>query len=174
MADDFGKIYDEYVVRIYRFIVLKVPSQEIAEDLCSEVFVRALNEFKRTEVENEQAFLYQIARHIIADYYRQNARFQVVSLEETHEIIDSTDSVFEQAVLASEMEQIEKALMNVRDEYQDFIIWRYLDEMSIAEIAEITQKSEGSVRVGVHRALAALKDKMLEAPMEKQSEPEAV
>ena len=56
------------------------------------------------------------------------------------------------------MEQIKRALVNLRDEYQNFIIWRYLDEMSISEIAQITEKSEGSVRVGVHRALAALKD----------------
>ena len=70
------------------------------------------------------------------------------------------------------MEQIKRALVNLRDEYQNFIIWRYLDEMSISEIAQITEKSEGSVRVGVHRALAALKDKMLENPGE--NHPEAV
>ena len=171
MAEDFGLVYDEYVTRIYRFISLKVPSQEIAEDLCSEVFVRALDEFKRTEVENAQAFLYQIARHIIADHYRQNAHYEVVSLEETSEIIDTVDSVFNQAALASEMDQVKQALISIRDEYQDLIIWRYLDELSIPEIAQITEKSEGNVRVGIHRALGAIKEKLLESPINSHADP---
>ena len=50
-----------------------------------------------------------------------------------------------------------KAICFLRDEYQNLIIWRYVDELSIPEIAKITGKTEGNVRVGVHRAMEALK-----------------
>ena len=169
MNEDFGIIYDQYVTKIYRFIVLKVSSREVAEDLCSEVFVRALNEFQKKQIENTQAFLYQIARHIVVDYYREKIRFQMVSIEDATEIVDSGDSVLEQANISSEMEMVKKALATLPDEHQNLVIWRYLDELSIPEIAQITGKTEGNVRVGVHRALQALKAKM-EAPQELQAE----
>jgi len=173
MNEEFGLIYDQYVAKIYRFIVLKVPSHEVAEDLCSEVFVRALNEFQKTQVENAQAFLYQIARHIVVDYYREKVRFQMVSIEDISEITDSTNSVFEQASINSDMEAVKKVLSTLPDEHQNLIIWRYLDELSIPEIAQITSKSEGNVRVGVHRALQALKAK-IGSPQELQTQPALV
>ena len=50
-----------------------------------------------------------------------------------------------------------KILSKLKEDYQNYIIWRYLDELSISEISQIAGKSQQSVRVGVHRALQALK-----------------
>lgn len=171
--EEFGQIYDQYVKKIYRFIFLKVSSLEIAEDLCSDVFVRTLNHSQQSEIENIQAFLYQVARNTIADHYRERMRFQIVSIEEASVIADSGDSAFEQAAISSEMEVVKRTLASLQDDYQNLIIWRYLDELSIPEIAEITGKTEGNVRVGVHRALQELKTKM-ETPQELQTEPALV
>ena len=160
MGEDFDKIYNQYVTRIYRFIFLKVSSQETAEDLCSDVFMDVFHEFQKTQIENTQAFLYQIAKNTIADYYRKKPRFQVISIEETEEIIDTRESVFRKAEINSDMETVKKALRSLSDDHQNLLIWRYLDELSMPEIAQITGKSEGSLRVGIHRALHTLKEKM--------------
>ncbi len=159
MSEQFGQIYDQYVGRIYRFIILKVETQEIAEDLCSEVFLRVFGEFQKDSIENIQAFLYQVARYTIADHYRQRANMRVVPIEETEELFGE-DSLFEDVAVRSEIEEVRRAICLLRDEYQNFIIWRYLDELSIPEIAKITGKTEGSVRVGVHRAMEALRAQM--------------
>lgn len=161
MSEDFGQIYDQYVTRIYRFIFLKVPSQEVAEDLCSEVFVRVLREFEHDYIVNMQAFLYQVARNIVVDYYRETSKAQVVSLDEVAETGSFEDSLLEDIIVRSEMEEVRKALLGMHDEYQNLIIWRYLDELSIPEIAQIEGRSEGSVRVGLHRALNSLRGKMV-------------
>jgi RNA polymerase sigma-70 factor, ECF subfamily len=161
MSEDFGHIYDQHVTRIYRFIFLKVPSREIAEDICSDVFVRALREFENSSIENTQAFLYQIARHTIADYYRDASKIHIVPLDETSESGPFEDSLLEEIVVRSEMEEVRKALLQLHDEYQNLIIWRYLDELSIPEIAQIEGKSEGSVRIGLHRALGSLRGKLI-------------
>jgi len=161
MSEDFGQIYDQYVTRIYRFIFLKVPSQEIAEDLCSEVFTKTLQEYRETSIANMQAFLYQVARHVVADYYRQETKIQVVSFEGVEETGPFEDSFIDEIVLRAEMEEVRKALAQIRDEYQNLIIWRYLDELSIPEIAQIEGKSEGSIRIGLHRALDSLRGKMV-------------
>lgn len=161
MSEDFGQIYDQYVTRIYRFIFLKVSSQEIAEDLCSEVFVRTLKKSQETSIANMQAFLYRVARHVVADHYRQETKVRIVSLEETEEIGPFADSLIDEVILHSEMEEVRKALALLHDDYQNLIIWRYLDELSIPEIAQIEEKSEGSVRIGLHRALGSLRSKMV-------------
>ena len=159
MSEQFGQIYDQYVERIYRFIVLKVETQEVAEDLCSEVFLRVFGEFQKDSIENIQAFLYQVARYTIADYYRQRATMKIVPIEETEELFGE-GSLFEDVVMRAQVEEVRRAICLLREEYQNLIIWRYLDELSTLEIAKITGKTEGSVRVGVHRALGALKDQM--------------
>lgn len=160
MSEEFGEIYDQYVERIYRFIVLKVESQEVAEDLCSEVFLRVFGEFQKDSIEHMQAFLYQVARYTIADHYRKRANMRIVSIEEADTLVEEEASLLEEAIARSEIEEVKKVLAQLRDEYQNLIIWKYLEELSSQEIAQITGKTEGSVRVGLHRALGALKDKM--------------
>jgi len=175
IKDNFSKIYDQYVTKIYRFIYLKVSSQEVAEDLSSEVFMRTWETYReqirnplptgdlpkgeKHEIRNIQAYLYQIARNVVADHYRTR-KIKIVSVEETIDIVDSAHSLQDQAVLSMEMDRIQKALATMQDDHQNLIIWRYLDELSVPEIAEITGKSEGSIRVGVSRALQALRERI--------------
>ena len=163
MAEQFGKIYDQYVEKIYRFIALKIGIQEVAEDLCSEVFIHVFEEFEKDSIENIQAFLYQVARYAIADHYRERANMRIVSIEETEEPFEES-YVLQEAMVRLEIEEVRKALGRLRDEYQNLIIWHYLDELSIVEIAQITGKTNGSVRVGLHRALGALKSQMPASP----------
>ena len=160
MSEQFGAIYDQYVGKIYRFIFLKVESQEVAEDLCSEVFVRCIEEFQKKSIENAQAYLYQVARYTIADYYREKASRKIVPIDDIGELAEENASLLEEVILNAEIEEVRKALALLRDEYQNFIIWRYLDELSISEIAQIAEKTEGNVRVGIHRALGALREEM--------------
>jgi RNA polymerase sigma-70 factor, ECF subfamily len=165
IQNKFSQIYDQYVTKIYRFIYLKVSSQELAEDLSSEVFMKTWETYReqirnpKSEIRNIQAYLYQVARNIVADHYRTR-KIKIVSVEETIELTDEADSLQDQAVLNLEMDRIQKALATIQDDYQNLIIWRYLDELSVPEIMQITGKSEDNVRVGIHRALQALKARL--------------
>ena len=69
--EKFGSIYDQYIEKIYRFVYLKVNSQEIAEDISSKVFLRGWESYqKNSEIKNIGAFLYQIARLFISQSSR--------------------------------------------------------------------------------------------------------
>ena len=167
LRKEFSKIYDKYIDKIYRFVFLKVSSPEVAEDLTSETFLkgwmafreqRTKNNKQRTKIENPPAFLYQIARNLVVDYYREKGRTQIVSAD--YRIIDPRIDLEEKANLSSDFEEVRRALTNLKEDYQDVIIYRYLDELSVPEIAKVMQKSEGTVRVLLHRALAALRATM--------------
>jgi len=147
MADprkDFSEIYDKYIEKIYRFIFLKVNSQDIAEDLTSETFLRVFESFKTNNIENPQAFLYRVARNLVTDHYREKGRTQIVSADYVS-VVDPEENLEKKAILNSDMDNIRTALASLKREYQDVIIYHYLDELSIPEIAKIMEKSEGTV-----------------------------
>lgn len=165
LKKEFSEIYDQSIDKIYRFVYLKVNSREIAEDLCSETFLRGWEAFKASQnqnkpkIENPSAFLYKIARNLITDHYREKGKAQIISVENTR-IVDPRVNLEEKAALNSEMERVRLALVNIKEDYQDVIIWSYLDQLSGAEIAQILDKSEGAVRVMLHRALKALQNEL--------------
>ena len=87
---------------------------------------------------------------------------KVVPIEEAATLAQEGPSLLQEAMVNAEIEEVRKALAGLRDEYQNLIIWRYLDELSTQEIAQITGKTEGSVRVGIHRALDTLRGELAE------------
>ena len=168
LKKEFAGIYDKYIEKIYRFIFLKVNSQEIAEDLCSDTFLRGWKAYKKAqnpelkaqkEIENIQAFLYKIARNLVIDHYREKGKAQIISADYI-QIADPRTNLEEKAILSSDINTIRLALVNLKENHQNVIIWRYLDGFSIADIAGMLGKSEGAIRVMLHRALNALKNEL--------------
>jgi len=162
----FLEFYDQYVEKIYRYIFFRIGSQELAEDLTSEVFLRSwqyINQDQESEpsfkaMQNPRAFFYQVARNLLVDFHRQKEK-SPISLDEITDIkiADKKDDPIEITVRSIEMDIVRKALVNINEDYQEIIIWRYLEELEIKEIAEILNKSEGAVRVLISRALNSLK-----------------
>ena len=159
---EFSKIYDQHLGKIYRFVFLRVDSSESAQDLTSETFVRAWDKFKlqdaETKIKNWGAFLYQIARNLITDFYREKGKIQIVSAGMVAEPV--VFDLPEQMALNSDMDQVKIALSKLGEEQQEVVIWRYLDGLSTKEISQILNKPEGTVRVIVHRALEALRQEL--------------
>ena len=158
LRKNFSKIYDQYIDKIYRFVFLKVNSRDIAEDLCSETFLRGWKSFKNKNntIENPQAFLYKIARNLITDYYRKNGRTQVVPVESVP-IPDPRNNLEQEAVLKSDFNNVKIALADLKENEQNIIIWHYLDDLPISEISKMLNKTENTTRVQLHRALKSLK-----------------
>lgn len=155
----FSELYDAHVGKIYRYIFFRVGSEEQAQDLTSEVFLKSWQHLNSQQLKNPRAFFYQVARNLITDFYRQRDKAPL-SLEDIADksIADKKDDPMEEVSRTLEFESIKKALIQLNADYQEIIIWRYLDELEIKEIAEILGKSEGAVRVLLSRALAGLKE----------------
>ncbi len=161
-AKAYAEIYDAYVQRIYRFVYLKVPSKQDAEELTAETFTGAWTYFCGEVVHSAAALLYRIARYRIADFYRSRVmETKEVSLESAHMEIAGTQDVAKEAGLSQEVDRVRGALKELHLEYAQIITMRYLDEMDIPEIAEALGKTANGVRVTLHRALAALRTHLL-------------
>lgn len=158
---EFSKIYDQFINKIFRFIFLKVNSKELAEDLTSETFLRTWECFKTQKIENISAFLYRIARNLIIDHYREKNKMNTVSAE-ILPIADSRENLEKKAILNSDLENIKKALSQLNEDYQNAIIWYYIDNLSIKEVANLLERSEGATRVLISRAIKVLREKINE------------
>jgi RNA polymerase sigma-70 factor (ECF subfamily) len=111
------------------------------------------------KIENPPAFLFQIARNLVTDYYREKNKFEVISTEYYPRIIDPKMDLEDKIAKDSELIQIKKALMNLNNEdYKEAILLHYIEDLPISEVAKIMKKSEGAVRVTLHRALKALRE----------------
>ena len=155
----FGELYDTYAPKIFRFIRLKVGSQVLAEDLSSESLLRIWEYFKEAEREVEESFqalLYKIARNLIADYYKRKSSQEILINDDFNVFIENQIAPSEVS-LKEDTEEIHRALVGMKEEYQNVILWYYIDELPVPEISKLMDKSEGAIRVLIHRALESLK-----------------
>ena len=154
---EFIKIYNENIDKVFRFIFLRVDSPEVAQDLTHQAFLK-LWQTNNPDIKNKQAFLFQIARNQLVDYYRKrNSKPLSLDALEENGIEIPVNSFQNKIELTFEMEIIKKALNAIKSEYSEVIIWHYIDNLSTKEIADILNKKENNVRVLLHRAIEALK-----------------
>ncbi|MFA6427554.1 MAG: RNA polymerase sigma factor [Candidatus Magasanikbacteria bacterium] len=164
--DAFAELYDLYIEKIYRFIYVKVSHKEQAEDLTSEVFLKTWNylvgsasEKSDLSIKSFSGLIYKIARNSVVDFYRKNSSRAEYGLEAAEEIfVESRE--FETVQAKTEMEQMLRVLKKMKREYQEIVMLRYIEELSVKEIAEILGKNVIAVRVTLHRALQVLKKLM--------------
>lgn len=161
----FGRLYDRYVAAIYRFVFLKLPSKEAAEDVTSETFLRCWQFMQQNqEITHIRALLYRIARNLVVDAYRKNESIRSstvtfpspdASNEIEADISDKNrgrDLIETRADLALILNKISR----LKEDYQDVLTLRLIDGLSFGDIAKVMEKTVGHVRVIHHRAMKAL------------------
>ena len=161
----FAKLYDIYAKRIYSFVFFKVSNREEAEDITSEVFLKAwryINEKKK--IESFSGLLYRLARNSVIDLYRLRSKQKEPLSIDTEISIEIGDAgkwqkdLGDELVNKLEMQKIVSALQKMKQEYREVVTLRYVDELEISEIAEITGKGHIAIRVTLHRGLKKLKE----------------
>jgi RNA polymerase sigma-70 factor (ECF subfamily) len=161
----FIEAYDLYIDQIFRFVYFKVGDREEANDLTSAIFLKTWNYIQDNSVENIKtlrALIYKIARTTIIDHYRKNSNFHKISIdgedEDKIDIKDEKQNIARQAEINSDFGLLEKKMKDLKDEYREVIILRFIDELSIKEISSVIGKPKNNVRVLIHRSLKALRE----------------
>ncbi len=162
----FIRVYEKYVDDIYRFIYYKVGNSEEARDITSLVFLKTWNYILEEKLEGSKSlksFVYKVARNCVVDHYRKDRSELKIELDDHNlhiDIIDENQDTLKETEINIDMEKVKEKLEEIKDEYREMIILRYINELSFSEIADITGRSKNSARVLVHRALKALKELM--------------
>ena len=161
--DAFIRAYDLYVDQLYRFIYFKVGNREEAEDLCSAMFLKTWHYILENSLKDQmtlKALFYKISRNLIIDHYRKTKGKETMSLDDEKgiKITDEKQNLNNDIELKADLLVLESKLPELKDEYREVIILRFINELSIKEIAEVLDKSRGNVRILIYRSLNALKE----------------
>lgn len=153
----FRQLHTLHAARIRHYIAFRVNRPEDADELTNEVFLRAWEYMTAQQVENITALFFRIARNLIADHYRKGGK--TVPLTPVMEDgLAAPGSLTRDAEVQEEAAEVYKVMKSLKEEYQEVLLLRYQDEMSIEEMSDILGKTPNAVRVLLHRAKQALKE----------------
>lgn len=153
----YAELYDAYEQRIRRSVSVKLPRFEDADEITGEVFLRGWEYMTANMVEYPQALFYTIARNLVATYY-QTAKPTEELNDRLENAIPSTEDVAGKAVLNEAMEELRDKLDRIKPEYRDVLMMRFVDEMTVDEIAVVLGKTTNNIHVLIFRARQALKN----------------
>ncbi len=162
----FGKLYDEYYSQIFGYVLRRTASIDVAQDITSEVFLKALKNIKQFHWRDIpfSAWLYRIASHEIANNFRKNKRRQLLTEEVMNSASTSNISVeAEIAQAEAELQKhedflaIHKNISRLPVKYQEVIVLRFFEEKQIKDIGVILGKRQGTIKSLLHRGMERLR-----------------
>lgn len=157
--DQFLAVYDRYADDIFRFCAMKVSRRPVAEDLTQEVFMRFWQQLRLgTEIENERALLYTIARNLVTDWYRKKKEQSLDAMtEEGFEFAgDDHHSIEEHAQVREALDVIQ----DLDETSKEALTLRFVDGLSPKDIAEIHGETANAVSVRINRALKKVQERL--------------
>ena len=158
----FEPLYRKYVAQIYSLALYETRDPHVAEDVTEQTFLRALTglpSFREQGKGSDSTFrvwLFTIARNTIANVRRSRSRRPDAPLDAALEIA-APDDTAASAEGRIEAQRAWEAIMALPEDRRQAVVLRFVDELSAREIGQITGRSEGAVRVLIHRALAAVR-----------------
>ena len=154
----FALLYDKYVDVVFRYVLFRVGDRELAEDVTSETFLRALRRITSVTYQGRDvgAWFVTIARNLVLDHVK-SSRFR---LEVTTAEVDDSRRVEvgpEQQVLAGATRTaLLECVRQLGDDQRECIVLRFLQGLSVAETAVVMARNEGAVKALQHRAIRRL------------------
>lgn len=166
----FGELYDIYYPKIFNYILRRTNDIEVSEDITTEVFMKALDRIHTFTWRGIpfSAWLYRIASHEIANYFRnnhtKNISLEIMMEEHGYEPADELDIEASYAEVQDKIERhqqflrVQRALLRLPLKYQEALSLRYFEKKSIAEIAETMGKRPGTIKSLLSRGVKKLRD----------------
>src|SRR4051794_17971526 len=161
----FEALYRKYLAQVYSYAFYELRDHHEAEDATERTFLAALTNIGRFEERARPAdgegastfrvWLFQIARNAVAERRRRLRRRPEAPLEAAASVAATVD-IERDAARRDEVSAALSAVGRLPDDRRRALVLRFVDEMSTAEIAGILGRSEGAVRVLIHRALRSV------------------
>lgn len=161
----FERLYNHYFSPLHSYITLRVGSSDDADDLTQQVFLKFHKNLANWQNQGYQpsAYLYSIARSVIADHFRAKSR-RGTSVENSEELFnmlsDESQNPHQDVLVAEENQQLLHALYKLPNHFQEVLLLRYMENLSSQQISELIKKSDVATRKILSRATKALANQL--------------
>lgn len=157
----FAHLYDTYFEKLYRFIYSRVNNQQQAEDLTSQVFIKAWEKITtfRPQDGSFRAWIYRIARNLVIDHYRTQKEITSLEVVEYH-LKDDQPGLLQHTEQQIQYEMVMQKMQLLPEEHKQILILKFFQGLNSKEIGEIMGKRPGAVRAMQMRALQGLAEAM--------------
>ncbi len=156
----FAPLYEHYFERIYNYCLRRIGQPEEAEDLTSLIFTRVLTGLQGYRGGSFAAWLFRIAHNAVVNHLRD--RRPRISLEAAafvliDELPRPGERALERLVQVEERQEIAKLIAALPEDQRELLALRVVGELSAKEVGAVLGKSEGAVRVALHRVVRHLR-----------------
>lgn len=161
--NDFSNAYNKYNAQIFRHIFFRVNDSDLAEDLMQETFFKTWAYLlkKQNNINEIKSFIYMVANNLIIDHYRQKDKTPL-PLDRVREIdIQIRPKQIEEIDRKIKMNLVKKNLDLLKKKYKRVIRYRYIDNLTIDEICELTGKSPNHISVIIYQGTKELREMIL-------------
>lgn len=160
--EHFGPLYKKYHEQIFRFIYQRMNDKDVASDVTSQVFIKAMDNLKRYQYRGLpfSSWLYRIAYSEVIQFFRDKKAVQYVNAESL-QIMDIIEDFDNRLSSKENIGKLMNCLKTLKATDVEMIEMRYFENRSYKEISEIKDITENSAKVKTFRALERLKTKFL-------------
>ena len=156
--DALAPLFEKYHVKLYNFFLRLTRNRSTSQDLVQSVFRRILTYRGSYNEEHKfRSWMYQIARNVHVNYYREN-KLQVSDFDDPEQLKYDTDTAIEEMETEARKKILYEALARLQPEQKEIIELSRFQGLKYREIAEITGYSETAIKVKVHRAINKLRE----------------
>lgn len=154
----FLKAYEVFAPKLFRHIYFRINSKEDAEDLTAQVFLKTWVYLRdaRNEIRDLKNFLYRIAHNLVVDYYRKRVRAPFAINKEFENKFFYDKDIVQEINSQEEFKAVRGAVCKLKKDFRDVVVLRYVDDLSIEEISQITNKSKNAIYITLSRAIKEL------------------
>jgi RNA polymerase sigma-70 factor (ECF subfamily) len=166
----FGELYDRHFLQIYRFVYSRVRDQSVAEDVTSEVFVKALRSIGRYQDTGRpfSAWLYQISVNAVNDRFRASRSFE--DIDEQRDLTAAGPGLEELAAQRDELRRIWTVVERLPKQQRMAMVLKFQEDMKIEDIAQSMGKTPGAVKLLIHRGVSKVRDSVGQLAPEGEAE----
>ena len=163
----FDVIVYRFKDRLHNFLFRYTHNHEDCEDLVQETFLRVYrSRYSYQRIAKLSTWIYTIALNLAKSMYKKKQRMSTISIhaddsdpdDREFVITDTTILQDDELHLKNSMEELEKALMILNDDFREVIVLRDIQQLTYEEIAEITGTAMGTVKSRINRARIQLQE----------------